>query len=241
MSELSGGQRRLVLLARALALRPRPAGARRARGAPRPARPRPRRRAARRAARRDGARQPRPRAARRRDEGDARPQRRPLRPLLGRLQLLPRGAAQADGAAAGRVRARRGRGQAAGAGLLPVPRMGAPQLEVRVARPRSPDAARARPQPRRAAREAPRSHALALVRLGCPRPRDGRGDGAPRSSYSESRAHRTRRPRAGARRPRRADRAERRGQVDAAAPARRPAGADGRAACASRTARPSRS
>ncbi len=59
-------------------------------------------------------------------------------------------------------------------------------------------------------------------------------------SYSETRPHRAGRPRARARRPRRADRAERRGQVDAPAPARRPAGADGRPACASRTARRSR-
>ena len=105
---------------------------------------------------------------------------------VGRLQLLPRGAAQADGAAAGRVRARSRRGQAPGAGLLPVPRVGAPELQVRVARPRAPDAARARPQPRRAA---PRSAAIARSRSRSPRmraaaswPRRRR----PRSRYSET-------------------------------------------------------
>ena len=75
-------------------------------------------------------------------------------------------------------------------------------------------------------REAPRPHALGVVRLGCARPRDGRGDRG-RGQLQRARAHRPGRSRARARRPRRADRPERRGQVDAAAPAGRRAGADG--------------
>src|SRR4029079_3970273 len=90
----------------------------------------------------------------------------------------------------------------------------------------APHAARARAQPRRAPREAPRPHALGLLRVRCAGPRDGRGH-LRRGRLQRERANRPRRPGAGARRPRRADRPQRRRQVDAAPPARRRAGPDG--------------
>ena len=175
LSELSGGQRRLIELTRSLALQPdlllldEPEAHLdlRARGllADRLAE----------LARRPGGRQPRPPPARPVGVGDHRPLGRPRRPLRRGVLVLPRGAPPP--ARPARARAPRGHRERAPAraAVLPAARVGHDERQVRRPRPLAQADARPGQGRRREAGAPPGQGDVAGVQLRRPRPDHGRG------------------------------------------------------------------